>query len=163
MLTAEQITQVDAEERALILPRFSNEDGWALGVTLRDLAIAQSAPLAIAVHRGATCLFFTTLAGASPNNAGWIGRKMAIASRFERSSYAMEQTCRLKGIGLEHYGLDASHYALAGGAVPIRVEGVGVVGVAVVSGLAGHEDHALVIEALTKLKAAMAGAGRATS
>lgn len=43
----------------------------------------------------------------------------------------------------------AGQYAIHGGGVPVRVEGVeGVVGVIVVSGLKQHEDHQVVIEAL---------------
>ena len=42
-------------------------------------------------------------------------------------------------------------YAVAGGAVPVRVRGVGVVAVATVSGLPSAEDHALVADALRAL------------
>ena len=42
-------------------------------------------------------------------------------------------------------------YTLAGGAVPIRVAGAGVVAVATVSGLSSQDDHALVVEGLRGL------------
>ncbi|MDF2808182.1 MAG: hypothetical protein K0S43_3128, partial [Cellulosimicrobium sp.] len=38
--------------------------------------------------------------------------------------------------------------AAHGGAFPVRVDGVGIVGVVTVSGLAQGDDHALVTEAL---------------
>ena len=49
-------------------------------------------------------------------------------------------------------GEKAGQYAIHGGGVPVRVRGVeGVVGVAVVSGLKQHEDHAVVVEGMLKI------------
>ena len=46
-------------------------------------------------------------------------------------------------------GQKAGEYAIHGGGFPVRVRSVeGLVGVIVVSGLAQHEDHAVVCEAL---------------
>jgi uncharacterized protein (UPF0303 family) len=46
-------------------------------------------------------------------------------------------------------GQNAGEYAIHGGGVPVRVEGVeGVVGVTVVNGLKQEEDHQVVVEAL---------------
>ena len=52
---------------------------------------------------------------------------------------------------LADQGLDPAVYADHGGAVPIRVQGAGVVAVATVSGLPSREDHALVVQALRLL------------
>ena len=47
--------------------------------------------------------------------------------------------------------IDDSKYACHGGGFPIKVEGVeGVVAVAVISGLAQTEDHAIVVEGIKK-------------
>lgn len=44
---------------------------------------------------------------------------------------------------------EAGQYAIHGGAIPIRVEGVdGIVGVVVVSGLKQHEDHGVIAEVI---------------
>ncbi len=48
----------------------------------------------------------------------------------------------------EKHDLPLQEYAAHGGAFPVRVEGVGIVGVVTVSGLAQGDDHALVTEAL---------------
>ena len=46
-------------------------------------------------------------------------------------------------------GETAGQYAIHGGGFPVRVQGVeGVVAVIVVSGLAQHEDHQVIVEAL---------------
>ena len=68
-------------------------------------------------------------------------------------SLAVGQRNRDKGETLAKHGLDMAHYADHGGAVPIRVAGVGVVAVLTVSGLPQLEDHRLAVSALTALKA----------
>ena len=51
-------------------------------------------------------------------------------------------------------------YAIHGGGVPVRVEGVeGVVAVVVVSGLSQEEDHQVVVEGLEDCRAEMARSG----
>jgi uncharacterized protein (UPF0303 family) len=47
------------------------------------------------------------------------------------------------------HGVDPADYAPHGGAFPIRIRDVGVVGVVTVSGLPQADDHALVVEAVT--------------
>lgn len=47
------------------------------------------------------------------------------------------------------FGQSPWEYAIHGGGVPVKVSGVeGVVAVIVVSGLAQHEDHQVVVEAM---------------
>ncbi|GAB3932306.1 hypothetical protein GCM10027614_01210 [Micromonospora vulcania] len=48
-------------------------------------------------------------------------------------------------------GLPAARYAAAGGAVPLRVRGTGVVGWFGVSGLPQLDDHRFVVEMLRSL------------
>ena len=73
---------------------------------------------------------------------------------MQASSFLIGQRNAAKGETLARHGLDLADYADHGGAVPIRVKGVGVVAVATVSGLPQAEDHALVLEALERLASA---------
>ena len=66
---------------------------------------------------------------------------------------AGEYSSAAKGETLERHGLAGMDFAEAGGAVPIRVAGVGVVAVATVSGLPQVEDHKLVVRAIRTLMA----------
>jgi uncharacterized protein (UPF0303 family) len=144
---------IDREEGALLLRRFDVDDAWWLGCRLRDSAAERHAPLAIEIRRGGTRLFSALLPGATQDNLCWIDRKIAMVMRFERSSYALGLMFRASEGMFERFGLDRRSYAPGGGAVPIRIEGVGVVGAVAVSGLPQEEDHRMAVEALTALQA----------
>ncbi len=151
MTIGERIAALDARERELNFAHFDANDGWRLGCQLRDRASALQAPVAIEVIRGQTRLFFASLNGATMDNSQWTRRKIAVALRFERSSYVVALNFAQLDLTLDAVGLSASDYALSGGALPISVAGTGVVGAVAVSGLAEEEDHEMVLAALSDL------------
>jgi uncharacterized protein (UPF0303 family) len=139
-------------EEALTLARFTADDAWWLGCFLRDAGREIEAPIAIEISVGTTTLFSALLPGATADNLGWIKRKVAVVWRFQKSSYLMNQKFAGGENMFERFGLDHKTYAAAGGAVPIRVDGVGVVGVVAVSGLPQLDDHTMVLDALSALQ-----------
>jgi uncharacterized protein (UPF0303 family) len=151
-MTTPSLEALLQQEEALILSRFTVDDAWWLGCYLREKGAAGQLPIAIEISVGPTCLFSTLLPGATADNLGWIKRKVALVWRYQRSSYAMAQKFAAKEGSFERYGLDHQTYAAAGGAVPLRVTGVGMVGVVTVSGLPQLEDHLMVLDALAALQ-----------
>ena len=146
------VTELAAQERELRWPAFDEDDAWRLGVALVQRARAEQLPVAIDVRRGEHHLFHAALAGSSPDNDAWLVRKARVVARFHRSSLHMGQICRDAGRTLEDmFQLPGGEYAAHGGAFPITVDGVGVIGSAAVSGLPQLEDHALVVEVLRKV------------
>jgi uncharacterized protein (UPF0303 family) len=108
--------------------------------------------VAVDVSRGDHQLFHAALAGSSPDNDAWLARKARTVRRFHTSSLHVGQLCRDAGRTLqEQFLLPESEYAAHGGAFPVTVVGVGVVGVVAVSGLPQLEDHALVVEVLQQV------------
>ncbi|SHK93191.1 heme-degrading domain-containing protein [Actinacidiphila paucisporea] len=139
------------QERALVLPHFTNDDAWRLGSLLVSLARERGAAVAIDIRRGGQQLFHCALEGTSPDNDAWLDRKSAVVLRYGTSSLAVGERFRAKGTTFEASShLDPALFAAHGGAFPLRVAGVGVVGVVGVSGLPQAEDHALVVHALTR-------------
>jgi uncharacterized protein (UPF0303 family) len=98
-------------------------------------------------------LFHAALPGSAPLNGLWARRKSNTALWFHEASLLVGTRHREKGETLAKHGLDAADHADHGGAVPIRVKGVGVVAVATVSGLPQLEDHRLVVMGLKALLA----------
>ncbi|MFG1805920.1 heme-degrading domain-containing protein [Streptomyces sp. NPDC049040] len=138
------------QERTLVLPRFTNDDAWRLGCLLVGLARERGAAVTVDIRRGGQQLFHCALEGTSPDNDAWLDRKARVVLRYGTSSLAVGERFRAKGTTFEEASrLDPARYAAHGGAFPLRVAGVGVVGVVAVSGLPQVEDHALVVAALT--------------
>ncbi|MFJ2773380.1 heme-degrading domain-containing protein [Streptomyces sp. NPDC087300] len=151
---APSIAELEAQEARLTLPRFTYDDAWALGTLLVELARERRAPVAIDIRRGGQQLFHAALPGSTPDNDAWIDRKRRVVERYGCSSYLVGSRFRAKGTTFEDASrLDPDVYAAHGGAFPLAVEGVGVVGVVVVSGLPQIADHALVVEALERFTA----------
>ncbi|MFF4348837.1 heme-degrading domain-containing protein [Streptomyces sp. NPDC001530] len=154
MTDAPTIPELEEQERRLTLPHFTHDDAWALGTLLVELARDRHAPVAIDIRRAGQQLFHAALTGSTPDNDAWIDRKRRVVERYGCSSLLVGTRFRAKGTTFEDSSrLDPNAYAAHGGAFPITVEGAGVIGTVVVSGLPQLEDHALVVEALELFKA----------
>jgi uncharacterized protein (UPF0303 family) len=143
---------LDQEER-LVLPHLTYEDAGRLGAILAELAESRGLPVVVRVEvdtsAGPHTVFQRAMAGTSPNNDWWLGRKAAVVRHYGHSSFAVGTRYRVEGGTFETRSeLDPALYAAHGGCFPLRVAGqlVGVVGI---SGLPQQDDHALVVEGLT--------------
>jgi uncharacterized protein (UPF0303 family) len=133
-----------AQEAELQFGSFTNADAWRLGCMLVEAAAGL--PVAIAIFRGEQRLFHAALEGSAADNDAWIERKNRVVRRFGHSSYYMGVSS--EGAFNENYLLDESEFAAHGGAFPVLVRGVGMVGTVTVSGLPQEEDHRLVVSVL---------------
>jgi uncharacterized protein (UPF0303 family) len=146
---ADLIARLEEQEQRLLFPRFDNADAWALGCLLVDVATGRDLPVAVDIRRGAQQLFHAALPGSTADNDAWIERKVRVVYRYGASSYLVGRRLAAKGQELDaSMGVDPAEYAAHGGAFPVRVPQVGVVGVVTVSGLPQADDHALVTEAV---------------
>jgi uncharacterized protein (UPF0303 family) len=147
------IAQLEQQERDLMFDRFDNTDAWRLGSLLVEMAAERGLPVAIDIRRGTQQLFHAALPGSTADNDAWIERKVRVVQRFGASSFLIGRRLAAKGQRLDaDLGVDPARYAAHGGAFPVRVPGVGVVGVVTVSGLPQADDHALVVEAVRRFR-----------
>jgi len=148
----DDLARVIHQETELRLPHFDNDDAWALGVLVRDLAIQRNQSLVIDIRRfgqPSQQIFFCALPGTTPDNARWVQRKSNVVARFHRSSYQLGLFLAKSNISFaEKYSLPDEDYACHGGSFPIHVIGTGIVGALTVSGLPQRQDHNLTVEAL---------------
>jgi uncharacterized protein (UPF0303 family) len=137
------------QERTLQFRSFTNDVALRVGMRLVEAALAEEKGVTIDIQRNGQQLFHVALPGTSPDNDDWIRRKNRVVNRFGHSSFYMGVSCRVRGVSLEErYLLDPRKYAAHGGAFPLIIRDVGVVGTITVSGLPQEEDHALVVRVL---------------
>ena len=144
-----------AEEAEVQFPWFDTDVAWRVGSLLRQQAFEGSLPVAIEVAMSGHRLFFCTMRGASPDNAGWVRRKRATAERFQHSSLYITTLCAEQGRSFERFALPPSEYAASGGSVPVIVRRTGMVGTVTISGLTQFEDHAMGVRAMRAVIAEM--------
>ncbi len=142
----EELTQ---QEQDLQFTSFTNEDAVTLGMAFYEKAKSEKLAIAIDVTRNGQQLFHAALPGTSPDQDQWLLRKARIVNRFNMSSYRMGIYLKSCNASLEEkYNLSTADYAPHGGAFPIIIKNVGVVGSIAVSGLPQAEDHALVVNGI---------------
>lgn len=141
------IAELEAQEREIAFRRFDNADAWKLGSAMVAAATERSLPVTIDIRRHGQQLFHAALPGTAADNDAWIERKVNVVNRFGASSYLVGRRLAAKGDVLgEQLGVEPLRFAAHGGAFPIRILDVGIVGSITVSGLPQSEDHAFVTE-----------------
>jgi uncharacterized protein (UPF0303 family) len=149
-MTDEQTTLIaslEAQEAQLVFTRFDNTDAWRLGSAMVSAATERTLPITIDIRRHGHQLFHAALPGTTAENDSWIDRKVNVVNRFGAASYLVGRRLAASGTELgEALGVEPRLFAAHGGAFPIRVVDVGVVGTITVSGLPQADDHAFVTE-----------------
>ncbi len=122
-------------------------------------AAERGLPVTIDIRRHGQQLFHAALPGTTAENDSWIERKVNVVNRFGAASYLVGRRLAARGVELDHaMGVDPRMFAAHGGAFPVRVSDVGVVGSVTVSGLPQAQDHAFVVELIEAFLAAGPGA-----
>jgi uncharacterized protein (UPF0303 family) len=139
------------QERRLVFDRFDNDTALALGMALVERGHVDKLPIAVDITRTQQQLFHAALPGTVIDNDHWIRRKNNVVYRFGHSSFYIGTLCRLSGVSFEEkFRVEGAEFAPHGGAFPIIVRSVGLVGTATVSGLPQAEDHRLVVETIER-------------
>ncbi len=137
------------EEAEIQFTAFTNDTAWQIGSRFVEVARQESLGVTIDIRRHGHQLFHAVLPGTSPDNDAWVKRKNRVVNRFGHSSFYMGNLYKSQGATIEQKSLlDTTRYAPHGGAFPIIIKGVGVVGTITVSGLPQAEDHKLVVRVL---------------
>lgn len=147
----EKIRFYEAQEQELQFTEFTSDTAMTLGLAIVAQARALGKPIAVDIFRGGQQLFHFSFDGMSPDNDQWLARKRRCVDRFHMSSAHVGARVANSGLSLEdRYGLSRAEYAAVGGAFPIRIRNVGVVGSIAVTGLPSDEDHGIIIGAIQK-------------
>lgn len=137
------------QEQALQFTSFDSDAALAIGNRIVEMAKADRVAVTVDVTVNRNPLFFHAMAGTSPNNVDWIRRKSNLVNRTGHASFYVHTEAVAAGRDFDNLPtFDPKDYAAHGGSFPIVVKGTGQVGTVTVSGLAGVDDHAMVVRAL---------------
>lgn len=139
------LRELRQQEEELQFSSFTNETALKLGLALYDAAKSKGKSVAIDIARNGQQLFHLSMEGTANDNNEWILRKNRVVTRFGHSSFYVGTYLRSQGKRIEEkYLISESEYAAHGGAFPLIIKHVGIVGTITVSGLPQAEDHELV-------------------
>ena len=137
------------EAESLVLARFSLTDALHLGRIATDLAVDRGLPVLIEIVHGQRVAYRAAMPGTTADNDEWLRRKFRVVARFEESTLAVRVAHEEDDRSFnDATGLPETEFAAHGGGWPIRVSGVGVVGMFGVSGLPQVADHTFIVEVL---------------
>lgn len=143
------LAQLLEQEQCLQFDEFSNRTALDIGLRLVESARSAGQAIMVDIRRDDLPLFQHAMDGTGADNADWIRRKNNVVRRSAHSSFYTGNYYRSIGTTFEdHWQLDPRDYAAHGGAFPLLLKGVGMVGTITVSGLPQAEDHALVVSVL---------------
>jgi uncharacterized protein (UPF0303 family) len=152
MGVAEDLVIIAEQEKLLRFPAFNADTAWKLGSALRSLIDQRGTGGTVEIEIAGQVLFSAATVGATPGQADWIRRKRNVVHRFARSTYFVGLTLQQNGETMEaRHGLELKDYAAHCGGFPIHVEGTGIIGSVIASGLPQRDDHSLVVAAMTQV------------
>lgn len=148
-----EIEKLQQQQQSLILKKFDENDAWQMGVWMREEAAKNNLTCAMSISLNHKKVFHAMMPNTAPLSDDWLRRKENTVYKFFKSSFEMayfldknEQTAHSR------YGLAHEDFAIAGGGLPITVEGVGVVGAVAVTGLPQERDHGLAADGIAYIK-----------
>ncbi|MFC5651326.1 heme-degrading domain-containing protein [Paenibacillus solisilvae] len=136
------------QEDDLQFPEFTNHTAFQIGCRLIEKAVQESKSIAVTIVRDGEMLFHSKMEGTNAGNDSWIKRKSNVVHHFGHSSYYMHVLFKSNGSSIESSSLDSADYAAEGGAFPLILKNVGIVGTIAASGLPGDQDHQIIVSVL---------------
>jgi uncharacterized protein (UPF0303 family) len=142
---------LEQQEEILQFPHFNRQDAWDMGHVFADMIRERNLPLPVSIRLLSGLIVFQWAGeGSNPDNEYWMIRKFRMVRDTEKSSLLNAVSYRKNGDTLESRGLDPHRYVAVGGGFPVRIRGSGLAGVVTVSGLPQVEDHAVLIEGISR-------------
>jgi uncharacterized protein (UPF0303 family) len=149
MAAEEDLKRILEQEAGLVFPRFDEDIAFAIGAYARESGRRFGKGIVAGVYLWDRTMFYGATKGATEGNRGWAERKVKLVRLMHKSSYRVVLERGDKPRAMEPgWGLDAKDYALAGGAFPLVLEGLGIIGAVAVSGLHERDDHEISREAI---------------
>jgi Uncharacterized conserved protein len=141
--------EIYEQEKLLQFDRFTNHMAFEIGLMLKNKAEREERQIVIDIERQNQKLFHYAFENTCNDNDYWISAKNRYVNHFFHSS--LLYSLRIKETGKtveEMYHLNSFDFIPCGGAFPIIIKSVGVVGTITVSNMSEEDDHRYVVEVL---------------
>lgn len=149
MSAESDIAKIIEQEQGLAFESFDEDVAYAIGAHIHAAAGAAGKGIAYGVWLWDRTLCFGQTRGASSHNTTWAERKVGTVKLLHKSSYRLVLERGDKPRLLEPgWAVDPASYAIAGGAFPLSLTGLGFVGAIAVSGLPERDDHGFCVAAI---------------
>lgn len=142
------------EAETLILPSLSHMDALEIGSIAEEIGRDRALSITIEVQFGKWPVFHVALPGTKPENDNWIARKSRVVQITGNST--MYERVYAEENSFDWYlknNLSEENHAIHGGGLPLNVNGIGLAGVLLISGLPQVEDHLLGVEVIAEFLA----------
>jgi uncharacterized protein (UPF0303 family) len=142
---------LEQQEYLLRFPHFSRKDAWDLGNIFVSEILDKNYQLAISIRlNNGLVLFQYSPENTNLHNEHWMSRKFNLVRHTEMSSLHTALVWKTKGENIAIHGLDPAKFGVSGGGFPVNIQKTGVIGVVVVSGLPGVQDHGILVECISR-------------
>lgn len=142
------------EAQTLALPSLSHSEAIEIGDIAHQLGRDRGLAITVEVQLGKWPVFHVALPGAKPENDNWIARKARVVHATGNST--MHERVFAEENSFDWYlknNLPEESHAIHGGGLPLNVNGIGLAGVLLISGLPQVEDHLLGVEVIAEFLA----------
>ena len=139
------------EAATLQLSSLTQSEALEIGAIAQEIGLDRRLAIAIDVRMKDWIVFHASLPGSTPDNDLWIARKARVVNATGNST--MYERVLAEEQGIDWYavkGLSEELHAIHGGALPLNVVGLGLMGALIISGLPQVEDHLLGVEIITE-------------
>jgi len=139
------------EAATLQLSSLTQSEALEIGAIAQEIGLDRRLGIAIDVRMKDWIVFHASLPGSTPDNDLWIARKARVVNATGNST--MYERVLAEEQGIDWYavkGLSEELHAIHGGALPLNVVGLGLMGMLIISGLPQVEDHLLGVEIITE-------------
>lgn len=151
MSAEDEIKIIAEQESSLAFDGFDEDKAYEIGTYIREAGRGLDKGLVAGVFLWDRTLFWSATPGSTATNWHWATRKVALVKIMFKSSYRIVLERGDKPRLLEpNWGMDPTQYAISGGAFPIRVKSVGIIGAVAVSGLHERDDHEFARSAIAR-------------
>jgi uncharacterized protein (UPF0303 family) len=151
MSAEDELKIVAGQEATLVFDGFDEDKAYEIGTYIREAGRGLDKGLVAGVFTWDRTLFWGATPGSTATNWWWATRKVALVKIMFKSSYriVLERGDRPRLLEPQ-WGMEPGEYAISGGAFPIRVRGVGIIGAVAVSGLHERDDHEFARSAIAR-------------